>query len=42
MGKLKLLIFLGSVREGRMGDRVLKFVQNQIDKNKFDVEIIGE
>ncbi|XP_052239499.1 quinone reductase-like isoform X2 [Dreissena polymorpha] len=38
--KLKLVIFLGSTREGRLGERVAKFVQNELNKKgKYDVSL---
>lgn len=36
--KLKVVVFLGSVREGRLGARVAQFVQDQI-KSKYDVTL---
>ncbi|XP_064626653.1 NADPH azoreductase-like isoform X2 [Lineus longissimus] len=34
MAMMRICVFVGSVREGRMGDRVLRFVRNQLDANK--------
>ena len=33
MTKLKLVLFVGSAREGRLADRVLKFVRSTIDQD---------
>lgn len=40
--KLKVVLFLGSTREGRMGLRVAKFVQGQLESKNFDVELFGK
>jgi len=37
---LKILMFLGSVREGRMGERVGKFVYTKLTEAKHNVEIL--
>lgn len=38
--KLKLIIFLGSTREGRLGERVGKFVKNSLEKKgKYDITV---
>lgn len=38
--KLKLLVFLGSAREGRLGDRVKKFVLKHLEaENKYDIKV---
>ena len=39
--KLKLVIFLGSTREGRLGERVASFVQKQL-KDKHEVSLFGK
>lgn len=39
--KLKVVIFLGTTREGRLGPRVAKFVQDHL-KSKYDVTLFGE
>jgi hypothetical protein len=39
--KLKVVMFLGTVREGRLGPRVAKFVQEQL-KSKYDISVFGE
>ncbi|XP_060571604.1 quinone reductase-like isoform X2 [Ruditapes philippinarum] len=36
--KLKLIIFLGSTREGRLGERVGKFVKNSLSE-KYDIKV---
>ena len=41
MSKLKIVIFLGSTREGRLADRVLKFVRNSIG-SEHDVIVFGK
>ena len=38
--KLKIVIFLGSTREGRLGERVCKFVMNTL-KDKYDLTLFG-
>ena len=40
--KLKVIVFLGSVREGRLGLRVAKFMQNYLTKTDHEVELFGE
>jgi len=41
--KLKLIIFLGSTRENRLGDRVGKFVTSALKaEGKYDIEVLGE
>ncbi|XP_045181307.2 uncharacterized protein LOC123540385 isoform X2 [Mercenaria mercenaria] len=38
--KLKLIIFLGSTREGRLGERVGKFVRNTLSKTeKYEIKV---
>ena len=39
--KLKMVMFLGSVREGRLGIRVAKFIQEQL-KTKYDITLFGK
>ena len=41
MSKLKIVIFIGSTRDGRLADRVLKFVRNFIG-SEHDVTVYGE
>ncbi|KAK3590924.1 hypothetical protein CHS0354_032643 [Potamilus streckersoni] len=38
--KLKVVVFLGSTREGRMGDRVAKFVTKYLESTNHDVHLI--
>ena len=38
--KLRVCLFLGSTREGRLGLRVAKFVQNQLEVNNFHVDLL--
>ena len=40
MPKLRVVIFLSSARDGRLADRVLKFVKPRVESN-FDVKIHG-
>lgn len=37
--KLRLVIFVGSTREGRLGDRVCKFVTKSLN-NKYDIKVL--
>jgi len=37
---MKILVFLGSVRDGRMGDRVGKFVASKLSEAKHNVEVL--
>ena len=39
--KLKIVVFLGSTREGRLGERVSKFVMNSL-KNQYDLHLFGK
>lgn len=40
--KLKLIIFLGSTREGRLGERVKRFVKNSLEKKgKYEITVMG-
>ena len=41
MSKLKIVLFVGSTREGRLADRVLKFVRNFIGTN-HEVIVFGK
>jgi urease gamma subunit len=38
----RTVVFLGSSREGRMGDRVMKMVCKVLAKRNHDVTILGE
>jgi len=41
--KLKLVIFLGTTREGRLGERVAKFVRTSLEKkNKYEITLLGK
>ena len=40
--KLKIVLFLGSVREGRLGLRVAKFMENYLVKTGHEVELFGK
>ena len=40
--RLKALVLIGSTREGRMADRVTKFMTSQLKKREWDVDIVGE
>ncbi|KAK3585407.1 hypothetical protein CHS0354_020120 [Potamilus streckersoni] len=37
--KLKVIIFLGSTREGRLGERVSKFCKNYLEKTNHEVTV---
>ena len=39
---LKTIVFLGSVREGRMGLRVAKFIVKQLEAANHVVELFGK
>ena len=39
--KLKVVMFLPSVREGRMATRVSAFIQSQL-KEKYDIVVFGK
>ena len=39
---LKTIVFLGSVREGRMGLRVAKFIVKQLEAADHVVELFGK
>jgi hypothetical protein len=40
--KLKVLLVLGSIRDGRQGLKVAKFVRKQLENRNFDVIIYGK
>lgn len=41
--KLKVVMFQGSVRENRLGERVAKFMKNYLEKNgNHEVELLGK
>lgn len=39
--KLKAILFLGTVRENRVGLRVARFMQKQLEKRNYEVEMFG-
>lgn len=41
-GKLKVLLILGSIRDGRQGLRVAKFMRRKLVERNFDVKFFGE
>jgi hypothetical protein len=41
-GKLKVLLILGSIREGRQGLRVAKFMRRKLEDRNFEVKFFGE
>ena len=41
MSKLKFVLFVGSTREGRLADRVTKFVRNNIG-SEHEVTVFGK
>ena len=40
--RLKIIVFLGTVRENRAGIRVANFVVNQLLNSKHKVDLFGE
>ena len=40
--RLNYVLFLGSVREGRLGLRVAKFMQSYLEKSGHNVELFGK
>lgn len=38
----KVVVFLGSTRQNRLGERVAKFVVNKLKEKKLDVVLIGK
>ena len=40
--RLKIIVFLGTVRENRVGIRVANFVVNQLLNSKHKVELFGK
>lgn len=40
--KMKCLIFLGSVRENRLGLRVAKFMEKQLQARNYETELWGK
>jgi NAD(P)H-dependent FMN reductase len=41
MSAQKIIIFLGSTRQGRMGERVAKFVQQTVEANGMEPILLG-
>ena len=41
-GKLKVLLILGSIRDGRQGLRVAKFMRRKLEERNFDVKFFGK
>ena len=39
--KLKCVIFLGSVRDNRLGLRVAKFMERQLQARNYETELFG-
>ena len=39
---MKCIVFLGTVRENRLGLRVAKFMEEQLKSNNFDAELWGQ
>ena len=39
---LKIVVFLGSVREGRIGQRVAKFMMNQLTTTGHEATLFGK
>ena len=39
---LKAIVFLGSIREERLAERVGKFVQTELESAGFTVEVFGK
>ena len=42
VSKLKVILFLGSVREGRLGLRVARFMQNYLENTGHEVDLFGK
>ena len=42
MSALKVLVFLGTVRENRVGIRVANFILNHLKETNHDVELFGK
>jgi hypothetical protein len=40
--KLKAVLFLGTVRDNRLGLRVAKFMQKQLEQRNYSVELFGK
>ena len=40
--KLKVVLFLGSVRENRIGLRVAKFMKRKLEERNYAVEFFGK
>jgi len=41
-GALKVVVLLGSTREGRQGLRVTKFIKKQLEDASHSVEVLGK
>ena len=42
MATKKIIIFLGSTREGRMGERVARYVASVLEKTGMSAKIFGK
>ena len=42
MSGLKVIVFLGTVRENRVGIRVANFILNHLKETSHDVELFGK
>jgi NAD(P)H-dependent FMN reductase len=42
MSKLNVVVFLGSVREGRMGERVGLLIKKVLEEGNHQVEMFGK
>ena len=42
MSALKVIVFLGTVRENRVGIRVANFILNHLKETNHDVELFGK
>lgn len=42
MAALKVVMLIGTVREGRMGLRVARFMERKLKESKHEVTIIGK
>ena len=39
---LRACMFIGSARENRLADRVVKFMTGQLQKNGWDLDVVGK
>ena len=42
MATKKIVVFLGSTREGRQGEKVARYIVNVLEKNGLSAKLLGK